>query len=139
MTSSTSPEKPKSESSHDGETKPKESSPGMASYFVCYLPFVHGPAADLLKRIFKYADRKSWTFNIIAFVAAIASGTLLPLMNLIFGKFVTTFTKFATGDFSPAQYRAEVNKFTLYFVYLFIARFALFYLHSVSVDRPIDN
>ncbi|KAF2676906.1 P-loop containing nucleoside triphosphate hydrolase protein [Lentithecium fluviatile CBS 122367] len=111
-------EKSKVESSHDDETKPKEAKGGMGSYL----------------RIFKYADRMSWILNIIAFVAAIASGTLLPLMNLLFGKFVTTFTRFATGDFSPAQYRSEVNKYTLYFVYLFVARFTLFYIHSVLIS-----
>lgn len=64
------------------------------------------------QRVFKYADRLSWTLNIIAFIAAIASGTLLPLMDLIFGKFVTTFTRFAIGELSPAGYRSEVNKYT---------------------------
>ncbi|CAO2653774.1 Nn.00g031850.m01.CDS01 [Neocucurbitaria sp. VM-36] len=83
-------------------------------------------------RVFKYADGKSWTLNIVAFVAAIAAGTLLPLMDLIFGKFVTSFTGFATGALSPAQYRSEVNKYTLYFVYLFIAKFGLVYIHSAS-------
>jgi len=55
-------------------------------------------------------------------------------MNLIFGKFVTTFTRFATGVMTPAEYRGEVNKYTLYFVYLFIAKFVLFYIHSVLVS-----
>jgi ATP-binding cassette subfamily B (MDR/TAP) protein 1 len=70
--------------------------------------------------------------NIIAFIAAIASGTLLPLMNLIFGKFITTFTGFATGSATPEQFRSDLNKYTLYFVYLFIAKFTLVYIHSVS-------
>jgi hypothetical protein len=49
---------------------------------------------------------------IVAFVAAIAAGTLLPIMNLIFGIFITTFTGFATGATTPAQYRSELNKYT---------------------------
>jgi ATP-binding cassette subfamily B (MDR/TAP) protein 1 len=48
----------------------------------------------------------------VAFVAAIAAGTLLPLMNLVFGKFVSTIVGFATGSTTPAQYRAEVNRYT---------------------------
>jgi len=68
--------------------------------------------ANALKRVFKYADRNTWILNIIAFTAAIAAGVLLPLMDLIFGKFVTTFTGFATGAVTPAQYRSEVNKYT---------------------------
>ncbi|OAL47500.1 multidrug resistance protein-like protein 1 [Pyrenochaeta sp. DS3sAY3a] len=85
-------------------------------------------------RVFKYADQKSWTLNIVAFIAAIAAGTLLPLMDLIFGKFVTTFTGFAVGTTTPAQYRSEVNKYTLYFIYLFIAKFGLVYIHSVCIS-----
>lgn len=54
-------------------------------------------------------------------------------MDLVFGKFVTTFTGFATGSTTPAQYRSEVNKYTLYFLYLFIAKFGLVYIHSVSL------
>ena len=85
----------------------------------------------------------------MAFVAAIAAGVLLPLMNLVFGKFVTSFTGFGTGAISAATYRADVNRFTsvweicailnmwlicirLYFIYLFVAKFALVYIHSVS-------
>jgi ATP-binding cassette subfamily B (MDR/TAP) protein 1 len=55
-------------------------------------------------------------------------------MDLIFGKFVTAFTGFATGSMSPAEYRSQVNKYTLYFVYLFIAKFALVYIHSSLIS-----
>ena len=51
--------------------------------------------------------------NCVAVAAAIASGTLLPLMDIVFGKFVTTFNNFAIGTLSPEDYRKEVNKFTL--------------------------
>ncbi|KAI8941697.1 hypothetical protein NX059_002907 [Plenodomus lindquistii] len=85
-------------------------------------------------RIFKYADRTSWTLNIIAFIAAIGAGTLLPLMDLVFGKFVTTFIGFAAGATTPEQYRSEVDKYTLYFVYLFVAKFGLVYVHSVGIS-----
>ncbi|ENI01981.1 hypothetical protein COCC4DRAFT_202734 [Bipolaris maydis ATCC 48331] len=85
-------------------------------------------------RIFRYADRTSWILNVIAAIAAVAAGTLLPLMDLVFGKFVSTFTGFATGTITPAKYRSEVNKFTLYFVYLFIAKFSLVYIHSTFIS-----
>jgi ATP-binding cassette subfamily B (MDR/TAP) protein 1 len=62
--------------------------------------------------VFRYADGTSWTLNIVAFVAAIAAGTLLPLMDLIFGKFVTSFVGFGTGAITSSQYRSEVNKYT---------------------------
>ncbi|KAJ4354206.1 uncharacterized protein N0V89_005940 [Didymosphaeria variabile] len=85
-------------------------------------------------RVFSYADRTSWILNVIAFFAAIGAGAVLPLMDLIFGKFVTTFVRFSTGVLTPAQYRSEVNKYTLYFLYLFVAKFCLFYVHSVLVS-----
>ncbi|PZC95879.1 MdlB, ABC-type multidrug transport system, ATPase and permease component [Pyrenophora tritici-repentis] len=85
-------------------------------------------------RIFKYADRTSWILNIIAAIAAIAAGTLLPLLDLIFGKFVSSFNGFATGSMTPAKYRSEVNKYTLYLVYLFIAKFLLVYIHSTLMS-----
>ncbi|KAF2635489.1 P-loop containing nucleoside triphosphate hydrolase protein [Massarina eburnea CBS 473.64] len=103
---------------HEGNAKPDAPSGGMASYL----------------RVFTYADRTSWTLNVIAFIAAIASGAILPLMDLIFGKFVTTFTRFATGAITPVQYRSEINKYTLYFLYLFIAKFSTFYTHSVLIS-----
>lgn len=48
----------------------------------------------------------------MAFIAAIAAGTLLPLMDLVFGKFVTAFNGFATGSVGPGEYRSQVNKYT---------------------------
>ncbi|KAL1608579.1 hypothetical protein SLS60_003523 [Paraconiothyrium brasiliense] len=85
-------------------------------------------------RVFSYADRTSWTLNVVAFFAAIGAGAVLPLMDLIFGKFVTTFVRFSTGVLTPAGYRSEVNKYTLYFLYLFVAKFCLFYTHSVLIS-----
>ncbi|KAF9729172.1 hypothetical protein PMIN06_000077 [Paraphaeosphaeria minitans] len=85
-------------------------------------------------RVFSYADQLSWIMNVVAFFAAIGAGAVLPLMDLIFGKFVTTFVRFSTGVLTPAQYRSEVNKYTLYFLYLFVAKFCLFYTHSVLIS-----
>lgn len=42
----------------------------------------------------------------------IASGTLLPLMDIVFGKFVTAFNDFAIGALTPDGYRKEVTKYT---------------------------
>ncbi|KAF2996864.1 hypothetical protein E8E13_004472 [Curvularia kusanoi] len=85
-------------------------------------------------RVFMYADNTSWSLNVVAVIAAIAAGTLLPIMDLVFGKFVTAFNGFAVGTVSPADYRSQVNKYTLYFVYLFIGKFACVYIHSVLIS-----
>ena len=50
--------------------------------------------------------------NAVAFVCMIAAGALLPLMDLIFGKFVTVFTNFSVGLASADEYRKEINHYT---------------------------
>jgi ATP-binding cassette subfamily B (MDR/TAP) protein 1 len=62
--------------------------------------------------VFIYADKTSWLLNAVAFIAAIAAGTLLPLMDLVFGKFVTAFNGFSVGTISSADYRSQVNKYS---------------------------
>lgn len=53
---------------------------GMGGYVVCIEQIRRNTMLTTYQRIFKYADRTSWILNTIAFVAAIAAGTLLPLM-----------------------------------------------------------
>ncbi|KAM0547863.1 hypothetical protein ACHAPJ_010210 [Fusarium lateritium] len=85
-------------------------------------------------RVFTYNDRLGWILNGFAFVAMIVAGTLLPLMDIVFGKFVNVFNDFATGKLSPAGYRSEVAKYTLYFIYLFVAKFVLTYFWTMLVS-----
>lgn len=63
-------------------------------------------------RIFNYADRTSWFLYAVSFAAAIAAGSALPLMDLLFGKFVTTFNNFATGAVGPDDYMRQVSNYT---------------------------
>lgn len=72
----------------------------------------------------------------VSILAAIGAGTALPFMDIVFGKFVTTFNNFAMGAISPAEYMDEVEKFTLYFIYLFVAKFVLVYVHSLGASIP---
>ncbi|KFA47530.1 hypothetical protein S40293_02105 [Stachybotrys chartarum IBT 40293] len=103
-------------------------------------------------RVFTYNDRRGWIMNTIAFVCMIASGTALPLMDIIFGQFINVFNNFATGQLSPAGYRGEVGRYrhvspptsnprcfadllgSLYFVYLFIGKFVLTYIWTVLIS-----
>lgn len=41
----------------------------------------------------------------------IAAGTLLPIMDIVFGKFINAFNGFVNGTLSPAGYRSEVGKY----------------------------
>jgi hypothetical protein len=42
--------------------------------------------------------------NIISFTAAVGSGIVLPLMDIVFGKFVTTFNNFGTGGATLTEF-----------------------------------
>ncbi|WAO87154.1 Hypothetical protein NCS54_00445400 [Fusarium falciforme] len=85
-------------------------------------------------RIFTYNDRFGWILNSIAFIAMICAGTLLPIMDIVFGKFINVFNDFVSGELSPAGYRKEIAKYSLYFVYLFIGRFVLTYIWTILVS-----
>lgn len=50
--------------------------------------------------------------NSVAVVAMITSGALLPLMELVFGKFVTVFQEFTVGKASSEDFRASINQYT---------------------------
>lgn len=65
-----------------------------------------------VKRVFRYAGRLDWVMNVMAFTCMIAAGTLLPLMDLVFGKFVTVFTNFSVGLVTGDEYRSEINHYT---------------------------
>ncbi|KAK3337811.1 P-loop containing nucleoside triphosphate hydrolase protein [Cercophora scortea] len=85
-------------------------------------------------RIFRYTDRSGWCLNLASLLCMVASGTLLPLMDLIFGKFVTVFNKFATGAASPEEFRSGINEYTYYFLYLFAAKFVLTYIWTTLLS-----
>ncbi|KAH7136669.1 P-loop containing nucleoside triphosphate hydrolase protein [Dactylonectria estremocensis] len=85
-------------------------------------------------RVFTYNDLRGWIFNAIAIVAMIAAGTVLPIMDIIFGRFINAFNGFVNGTLSPAGYRSEVGKYSLYFIYLFIAKFVLTYIWTMLIS-----
>jgi ATP-binding cassette, subfamily B (MDR/TAP), member 1 len=64
------------------------------------------------QRIFAYTDRVGWCLNAVAFVCVVASGTLLPLMDLVFGKFVTVVNNYAIGQATADDYRSSINTYT---------------------------
>ncbi|KAK0612578.1 ABC transporter type 1, transmembrane domain-containing protein [Bombardia bombarda] len=65
--------------------------------------------------------------NGVALVCMIGAGVLLPLMDLVFGRFVTVFNNFITGAAGADEFRSGINEYTLYFVYLFVAKFVFTY------------
>jgi ATP-binding cassette subfamily B (MDR/TAP) protein 1 len=86
------------------------------------------------QRIFRYTDRWDRILYLIAAICSIGTGASLPLMTLIFGRFTTVFTDYAVGAATPDQFTAVVNQLALYFVYLAVARFAIIYIGTLSVN-----
>ncbi|KAK0118936.1 hypothetical protein ONS96_012011 [Cadophora gregata f. sp. sojae] len=80
-------------------------------------------------RIFSYSTTSDRTFLIIAAGAQIGTGTTLPLMNIVFGSLVGKFSDyFIPGSTTTKkEFQDELNKLTLYIVYLFIGRWILSY------------
>ncbi|KAM5476044.1 multidrug-resistance transporter mdr5 [Microsporum audouinii] len=72
--------------------------------------------------------------RICGFIAAVASGTTLPLMTIVFGKFVDVFNDFGVGKIDGADFRGQISKNALWFVYLFVAKFALVYIHTICFN-----
>jgi len=68
-------------------------------------------ADDGQQRVFGYNDTIGWITTSVAIVCMIASGVLLPLMNFVFGKFVTVFNDFITGRSTPEDFRSSINHF----------------------------
>ncbi|KAE8155110.1 ATP-binding cassette multidrug transport protein [Aspergillus avenaceus] len=85
-------------------------------------------------RIFSYADSRGWALNILALIGAIGAGAVLPLMDVLFGQMISIFNDMASGKKSSDEFRSALNKFTLYFVYLFIGKFALVYVWTLSIS-----
>lgn len=81
-------------------------------------------------RIFKYGNSVDYSLQAVAIAAAIASGAGIALQNLIFGEFITIFTRFTSGESAPGQFREDAAELALYFVYLGIGRFILSYTYN---------
>ena len=63
--------------------------------------------------------------NAVAILCMIAAGVTLPMMNVVFGNFVTIFNDFMMGKMSAADFRSEVD----YYAYIILPqrRFRLQY------------
>ncbi|KAK0390106.1 hypothetical protein NLU13_3679 [Sarocladium strictum] len=84
------------------------------------------------QRIFKFGDPIDYVFETIAIIAAVASGVALALVNLVLGRFINVITIALHTEPVDlgADFMANVRKYSLYFVYIGIARFCLTYLYS---------
>lgn len=68
--------------------------------------------------LFRYANKVETLIMVIAALASIIAGAVLPLMTLVYGNFAGSFTSFSVDAVAADHFKHQINKFTLYFVYL---------------------
>ncbi|TGZ77818.1 abc transporter [Ascodesmis nigricans] len=110
-------------------------------------PLAHLPENDkaIIKRQIDIPDVKVTFFNLYRFastldlvlvfigvVTNIISGAILPLMTILFGSLAQVFQDFALNKISPNHMQSEIDRFTLYFVYLAIGEFVMCYVGTVT-------
>ncbi|ETN40911.1 uncharacterized protein HMPREF1541_05191 [Cyphellophora europaea CBS 101466] len=82
------------------------------------------------KMLYRYATRWDQVLLVIASITAIAGGAVMPLMTVVFGNLSGTFQSFTLGD-GTLDFKATLNRYVLYFVYLAIGEFVLIYVSTV--------
>ncbi|KAJ5516806.1 hypothetical protein N7527_008366 [Penicillium freii] len=80
-------------------------------------------------RILSYLTTKDRMILIVALICSMASGVPLPIMNIVFGELVGSFSDYFLPDSTTteSEFKASVSRLSLYIVYLFIAKFVLTY------------
>ncbi|KAJ9644841.1 hypothetical protein H2204_001303 [Knufia peltigerae] len=81
-------------------------------------------------RILSHRTSTDSTALLIGIFCAVASGTALPLMNIVFGRLVGDFNGYFLPDsgVTKSEFKSSVNKNALYTFALFIAKFGLTYI-----------
>ncbi|KAH7383906.1 leptomycin B resistance protein pmd1 [Pyrenochaeta sp. MPI-SDFR-AT-0127] len=82
--------------------------------------------------LFRYASRKDTAIMVLATIASIAAGAVMPLMTLVYGNFAGSFTSFSVDAVAIQHFKDQINTFTLYFVYLGIGSFVTSYISIVG-------
>ncbi|QUC19675.1 uncharacterized protein UV8b_03916 [Ustilaginoidea virens] len=87
-------------------------------------------------RVFKYASKWDFLAYAAGVVASIGAGITLPLINVVFGKFVSNFSSFAnfTGGgrgIDKEDFQRKLDELALYLFALFIGRLGLNYINKL--------
>ncbi|KAI9837523.1 MAG: GTPase-activating protein [Sarea resinae] len=82
--------------------------------------------------LFRYATRNDIIIIITSAILSIAAGVITPLMTVVFGSLAGTFQSFFNGSLAHSQFSHNLSHYTLYFVYLAIAKFVTVYISTVG-------
>lgn len=90
------------------------------------------PALKDYIRTFSYGNRWDLFMGVLACLAAIGSGTAMPLMNVIFGQLVGQFTGYfmEPPTLSRSDFESLLDRQALYIMGLFLGRFGLTIIHK---------
>lgn len=85
-------------------------------------------------RILSYSTWFDRCLMTLATLCSVAAGAALPVMNVVFGKLVGSFTGYFTpgSGVTEEQFRADVDRNALYIFLLFIAKFCLGYISTYA-------
>jgi ATP-binding cassette subfamily B (MDR/TAP) protein 1 len=89
-----------------------------------------GPLTSFFRVLYEFSTPSDHVLRIIGLCAAVASGAALPCMTLVFGSSVNKFNSFGSGEESSSALYHALSRNALWFVYLFIGRYVLVYVHS---------
>jgi ATP-binding cassette subfamily B (MDR/TAP) protein 1 len=84
------------------------------------------------RTVLSYATRSDIAILTISCLFAAIAGGLNPLLTVLYGQLVGSFDRFQNGTLSGSDLRADISRFTLYFVYLAIAMFFAVYITTVG-------
>ncbi|KAI5294549.1 GTPase-activating protein [Ascosphaera acerosa] len=83
-------------------------------------------------QLYRFANKLDLFMLFISAVAAILGGVALPFMTILFGSMTGTFQKIFLGTISYDDFKHDLSKYSLYFVYLGIAEFVLVYISTLG-------
>ncbi|KIV76851.1 hypothetical protein PV11_08706 [Exophiala sideris] len=81
-------------------------------------------------KLYRYATKWDKVFIVIASIAAIGAGAVMPLMTVIFGNLSGSFSSLVLGTIAT-DFNSILVKYVLYFIYLAIGEFFLVYISTV--------
>ncbi|KAL4723241.1 hypothetical protein ACLX1H_009731 [Fusarium chlamydosporum] len=103
---------------NDKEGKAEEKPAGLGTYF----------------QVFSFCDGIAIALYVLGFIMSIGAGAALPLMTIVFGRFVGDFNDFDSNGTDPTAFTDTVDTFVLWFIYLFVGRFAASYIANLAVS-----
>ncbi|KAL7931853.1 P-loop containing nucleoside triphosphate hydrolase protein [Trichoderma chlorosporum] len=90
-----------------------------------------------IKAIYRYITRNDAIIIAVSSLFAVASGTAMPLMNVVFGRLQNTFQSYSNGvDGGPQltydDFTRQMTKFVFYFIYLAVGQFVASFVCTVG-------